>query len=365
MIEFVQSKPEYAELWDKWRREPESLRHNPLTLSDTETLRARMKACGSDLSDLKSAEEFQFFVRWQEQLVGSVNLRSIDHRMMTADIGYGIGEDFQGKGIGTETIRSFVDKVFAETELRKLSALVAEGNIASRRLLERVGFIQEGICRDHFLINGVPTNEVLYAILRRDWKQVSEKPRAKSISQPTLETSRLTLEPYKNSDVEDVFDYASRPEVTKFLLWEPHQTIEDSEKFLDWIRASTRSTSDNVFFVFAIRLKETGRVIGSIDFKNPQPWTGQMDYALHVDHWGKGLMSEAAGALRDWAFATFPNLVRLQSYCEPDNIGSRRVMEKVGMSFEGIRKKSFTRKGQLVDLAHYALLKDEGPRSGF
>jgi catechol 2,3-dioxygenase-like lactoylglutathione lyase family enzyme len=54
--------------------------------------------------------------------------------------------------------------------LRRLVAYVAEGNIASRRILEKVGFIQEGICREHYLINGIPTNEVLYGLLRSDWE---------------------------------------------------------------------------------------------------------------------------------------------------------------------------------------------------
>lgn len=177
------------------------------------------------------------------------------------------------------------------------------------------------------------------------------------IAQPTIETDRLILQPYKDADAEDVFNYASRSEVTRFLLWETHKTIADSNKFLDWVRSTTCQTRGNLFFVFAMRLKESNRVIGSIDFKNPQPWMGQIDYALHPDHWGKGLMPEAAKAIRDWAFNSFPDFVRLQSFCDPENKGSRRVMEKIGMSFEGIRKKSLRSKGQLIDLAYYALVR--------
>lgn len=357
-IELVQSQPEYAELWDKWRREPDSLRHNPLVLTDIANLRQRMQACCSDLSNLSVAKEFQFFVRWNDQLVGVVNLNNVNLMMMTAELGYGIGQEFQGKGLGTEAIRCFVDKVFNETKLRKLYAFVADANIASRRLLERVGFAQEGHCREHFIVNGSATNEVLYGVLRTEWKRSSEFTKPKSITQPTLETDRLILEPYQITDAEDVFAYASRPEVTKFLLWEPHRTIDDSKKFLQWVRSATSYTTGQLFFVFAMRLKESGKVIGSVDFKNPQPWIGQIDYAMHVDHWGKGLMPEAASALRDWAFSAFDDLVRLQSYCDPANIGSKRVMEKVGMTFEGIRKKSFKSKDRIVDLAHYALVRE-------
>jgi ribosomal-protein-serine acetyltransferase len=137
--------------------------------------------CGlSHLSVLKLAKErnyknilileddFQFLVQWENQIVGAVNLRNISHTMKYGEIGYGVGEEFQGKGIGTESISQFVLKIFKETELRRLFAYVAEENFASRRILEKVGFVQEGICREHFIINGKPTNEVLYGILRSE-----------------------------------------------------------------------------------------------------------------------------------------------------------------------------------------------------
>jgi ribosomal-protein-alanine N-acetyltransferase len=181
----------------------------------------------------------------------------------------------------------------------------------------------------------------------------------KQMNQPKLETTRLILESYQDCDLEDVFAYACNPEVTKRLTWEPHKSLEDSKSFLQWVRASTRNDLGNLFFVFAIRLKETGRVIGSIDFKNPQPWVGQIDYVIGYEHWGKGLMPEAATALRDWSLKTLPEMVRLQAYCEPENKGSARVMEKIGMKFEGIRQKSFRVRERIVDLAHYALIRDE------
>lgn len=168
MIQLVPTSPEYADLWQKWRNEPSSLRHNPIVNSGIDNLRERMKAMRSDLSDLKAAEDFQFFVQWENLIVGAVNLRNINHTMRYGEIGYGVGEEFQGKGIGTESIRQFILKIFKETALRRLFAYVAEDNIASRRILEKVGFIQEGICREHFIINGNPTNEVLYGILRSE-----------------------------------------------------------------------------------------------------------------------------------------------------------------------------------------------------
>lgn len=70
-----------------------------------------------------------------------------------------------------------------------------------------------------------------------------------------------------------------------------------------------------------------------------------------------GYMSEAANALKLWAFDSYPEIVRLQAYCQPENIGSKRVMEKIGMECEGLRKKSFVIRNKPVDLVHYALVK--------
>ena len=127
-----------------------------------------MSLMSSDLANLKGAEEFQFFVRTEKQLVGTVSLKNISHMMMYGEIGYDIGQEFQGKGFGTQAVCKFVTKIFAETSLRRLFAYVAEDNVPSRKLLEKVKFQQEGICREHYIINGRPTNEVLYGLLRSD-----------------------------------------------------------------------------------------------------------------------------------------------------------------------------------------------------
>lgn len=63
-------------------------------------------------------------------------------------------------------------------------------------------------------------------------------------------------------------------------------------------------------------------VIGSIDFKEINPFCGQIDYALGFEHWNKGIMSEAATAVRDWAFENLPEMVRLQAFCIVENTGS-------------------------------------------
>jgi RimJ/RimL family protein N-acetyltransferase len=64
-----------------------------------------MNKVSSNLANLKGFEEFQFFIQSQDQLVGTVSLQNISHTMMYGEIGYGVGESFQGKGFGTKAAK--------------------------------------------------------------------------------------------------------------------------------------------------------------------------------------------------------------------------------------------------------------------
>ncbi len=171
MIKFIPLLPSYVAIYHKWRCEKDSLRYNPLTLFTIDELHNKIKNMSSDLSKLNKFEEFRFIIEFEGKLIGSVGINNINHMMMYCEISYIIGEDFQGNGFGSEAVKLFIGKIFRETYLRKILAYVAEGNLASRRIMEKTGFSQEGLCREHYIINGKPVNEILYGILRADYEQ--------------------------------------------------------------------------------------------------------------------------------------------------------------------------------------------------
>jgi len=170
MIQLIPIKSTHAELWQEWRGEENMLRYNPITQLTLEELRGRMKFMSSDLSRLDDYDEFRFFLQFQDQVVGTISIKNIDSVMMFCEVGYTIGEAFQGRGFASRAVELFVEKIFKETHLRKIFAHVAEDNFASQRVLQKAGFVQEGICREHYIINGKPTNEIFYGILRSDLK---------------------------------------------------------------------------------------------------------------------------------------------------------------------------------------------------
>src|SRR5215467_10922392 len=118
--QLIPSKPEYFNLWIKWRGESNTRRYNPTKDEPGAGLRERFLKAGTSLANLKSAEEFRFFVSWQGNIVGNVSLKNISHMMMYGEIGFGLAQDHQGKGLGTQAVRRFVEKIFLETDLRRL-----------------------------------------------------------------------------------------------------------------------------------------------------------------------------------------------------------------------------------------------------
>lgn len=168
-VELVPAEQNFAELWIKWRNEAHTVRFNPLAPTTLEKIRERLALSCSSLADLRAASEFCFFARVDGRVAASLTLKNLSHMMGHGELGYTVGEEFQGRGVGTAVVRALVNRIFEETELRRLFAIVAEGNTPSRKLLERLGFRNEGLLREHYIINGQPVNEIFYGLLRSEW----------------------------------------------------------------------------------------------------------------------------------------------------------------------------------------------------
>jgi ribosomal-protein-alanine N-acetyltransferase len=108
MIELVDSNPDYVSLWLKWRGEASTLRYNPIVPTPIKELRVRMENMSSDLSQYESFYEFQFFIKFDSELVGTVSLKKTSPMMRYGEIAYEVGEAYHGRGIGTKAVRKFV-----------------------------------------------------------------------------------------------------------------------------------------------------------------------------------------------------------------------------------------------------------------
>ena len=174
---------------------------------------------------------------------------------------------------------------------------------------------------------------------------------------PTLETKRLLLRPMRLSDAKDLFDYASDPQVSRHVLWETHQSIAQSRAML---RGALWQYRRGMPSSFAIALKESGRMIGTIGFMwvNTDHLSAEVGYSLSRAYWNQGLMTEALRRIIEYGFEEL-KLNRIEAQHETDNPASGRVMAHVGMRYEGTLRQRVKNKGRFADVALYAILRTD------
>ncbi|WP_026565799.1 GNAT family N-acetyltransferase [Bacillus sp. UNC41MFS5] len=173
---------------------------------------------------------------------------------------------------------------------------------------------------------------------------------------PILETERLILRKVTLDDAEDMFSYGSNEEVTKYVTWNAHKTLSDTKEFIGFV---LNKYENSQVAPWGIEYKENGKFIGTIDFVwwQSNHKIAEIGYVISQEYWGMGLTTEAAKEVIKFGFEKM-NLVRIQARCFVENIGSARVMEKTGMSFEGILRKGMFVKGKHQDLKMFSILEE-------
>ncbi|MDG5789241.1 GNAT family protein [Evansella sp. AB-P1] len=174
---------------------------------------------------------------------------------------------------------------------------------------------------------------------------------------PTLETDRLVLRKVTMEDVSTIFKYGSDEEVSRYVTWDIHRTIADSEEFVKFV---LNQYENKKIAPWAMELKENGKLIGTVDFVSWQTkhHTAEIGYVIAKEFWGNGYTTEAAKAIITFGFEKM-DLVRIQARCFTENVASQRVMEKVGMTYEGLHRKAMLIKGKHRDLKMFAVLKED------
>jgi [ribosomal protein S5]-alanine N-acetyltransferase len=174
---------------------------------------------------------------------------------------------------------------------------------------------------------------------------------------PTLETPRLVLRKIRLGDAPDIFAYASDPAVARYTTWPPHPTVAATEAF---VRELLQRYAQGLVAPWGIVHREDGKMIGSCGFAYVMAWHGRAEiaYALSRAYWGRGLMPEAVRAVLGFGFETL-RLNRIEARCEIENVASERVMQKLGMQFEGVLRQHTQVMGVYRDLKLYSILRDE------
>ena len=177
------------------------------------------------------------------------------------------------------------------------------------------------------------------------------------IDLPIIETERLILREIEEKDVFDMHEYAVLNNVGPVAGWQPHTTLYYTRSIIKMFRNKYHYGQ---LGVFAVVLKENGKMIGTAELhtyvKNHK---AELGYTINPAFWGNGYAYEAAKAIVDWGFDEL-ELKRIECSAFISNNQSNRVCEKLGLSYEGIRKKGYMLyDGSIHDISCYAITDDE------
>ena len=172
-----------------------------------------------------------------------------------------------------------------------------------------------------------------------------------ALSIPALHGERITLRPFMRGDALAVYAYLSTPEIASTTANIDYPYPQGAAE--SWIQSHATEAAAGTSLTWAITLADD-TLIGAIGLHlTPQHARGEIGYWLGVPYWNQGYTTEAALLVTAYGFDTL-RLHRVQATCLPRNVGSSRVMEKAGLTLEGVLRGYVQENGEFRDIAMYA-----------
>lgn len=173
----------------------------------------------------------------------------------------------------------------------------------------------------------------------------------------TMETARLILRRLQLTDAEMMFqNWTSDDKVTCFLRWDAHKTIDETKAMIQqWMN----SYQDDSTYYWGMYQKD-GEMIGSIGITITSEYDlkGGLGYKIGSRWWNQGYSSEAARAVIDYMFRN-TDIERIDAFSAVNNPASRKVMEKVGMRYEGLLRHYYKTRDGFHDCTLYGIIREE------
>ena len=177
---------------------------------------------------------------------------------------------------------------------------------------------------------------------------------------PTLKTKRFILRKITEKDASDVYEYSSDEQVSRYLFWYPHTSIEYTKEYLYNLKNDYRIGK---YFDWGIEWRTgeyTGKMIGTCGFTSFDLFnnSAEVGYVLNKEFWGQGIACEALDEVIRFGFEELL-LHRIEAKFAYENKNSLKVMEKCNMQFEGVLRSSVMLKGSYTDIGICSILGEE------
>ena len=171
-----------------------------------------------------------------------------------------------------------------------------------------------------------------------------------------IHTERLTLRDYLETDLKDIHEYGSDPEVVKYMPFGPN-TFEDTQNFLNGVIVK-QNEDPRTDYSLAVVLNSEDKMIGGCRISKVSQVEAHLGYILNRSYWGNGYATEAASAMVEFGFSEL-GVHRVYADCHPENAASIRVLDKIGLVLEGRRREYMMFHGEYSDTLLYSILEHE------
>ncbi len=174
-----------------------------------------------------------------------------------------------------------------------------------------------------------------------------------------LETNRLILRSFRESDLVPFRLYRSDPEIARYQGWEAPYSLEKATQFLQEMIEKVPGEPGQ-WYQIALELKNSGKMIGDCAFQRlaEEPRQAEIAFTLARAYQGFGYATEALKYLMGYLFDHY-GLHRIRANCDPENVASARLLERLGMRREGRFVESLWYKGAWVSEDWYAIIDRE------
>ncbi|MGD1894833.1 MAG: GNAT family N-acetyltransferase [Cyclobacteriaceae bacterium] len=174
---------------------------------------------------------------------------------------------------------------------------------------------------------------------------------------PVLRTNSLILRPFAQEDLPEILVLVQEREVAATTLNIPYPCTEAA--IYDWFDLQLRELEAGEGLRWAVRLITTDELVGAMKLAtHPEYESAELGYWIGKPYWGNGYASEAAQEVVRYAFSTL-ELNRIEAHAMVDNVGSAKVLRKLGLQEEGYHPQLIKKWGEFKDVKTYGLLREQ------